>query len=88
MEKNAKVHDSKTESARNAVKAFPRKLDLGGLLMASEEDKEFLLKQRQKGIQSSMLGVDLKLAQTEERQPQKQQKVLNKPLEARNWISI
>lgn len=87
-----KYKDRKTESARNAVKEFTLKLDdLFDIahqdaltMMTSEEDKEFLLKQRQKGRPGSMLGVDLKLAQAEERLLQKQRKVLDKQLEAGN----
>ena len=40
-------------------------------MMKSEENKEFLLKQREKGRPGSMLGVDLKLARTEERKLKK-----------------
>lgn len=90
--KMQKYKDRKTESARNAVKEFTLKLDdLFDIahqdalaMMTSEEDKEFLLKQRQKGRPGSMLGVDLKLAQAEERLLQKQRKVLEKQLEAGN----
>ena len=68
--KMQKYKDRKTESARNAVKEFTLKLhDLFDIthqdaltMMTSEEDKEFLLKQRQKGRPGVMLGVNLKLS--------------------------
>lgn len=39
--------------------------------MSIEEDKKFLLKQREKGRSGCMIGVDARLAQVEERRSQK-----------------
>ncbi|CAH0555501.1 unnamed protein product [Brassicogethes aeneus] len=62
------------ETAKNKFKQFVEKLDdLFDIaqqdalaLMKSEEDKAFLVKQRQKGRPGSMTGVDLKLSRAEE----------------------
>ena len=53
------------------------------MMMTSEEDKEFLLKQRQNSRLGFMLGIELKVAQAEERLLQKQRKALE--IEAENW---
>lgn len=39
--------------------------------MTIEEDKEFLQKQRQKGRQGCMIGIDMRLAQAEERKAER-----------------
>uniref|UniRef100_A0A8D8VV66 Uncharacterized protein n=1 Tax=Cacopsylla melanoneura TaxID=428564 RepID=A0A8D8VV66_9HEMI len=79
-----------TESAKNKIKEFANMLDdLFDLahqdaltLMSSEEDKAFLLKQREKGRRGSMVGVDLKLAKMEEKKQQKELAEMNKRFQA------
>ena len=86
----------KTETAKNKIKEFASKLDDifdiahqdALAMMKSEEDREFLLKQREKGRPGSMLGVDLKLARAEERKLQKELAKMNEQIEAECLFDI
>lgn len=84
--RNIQKDKNKTsEAAKKKIKEFASKLDDlfdvahqdALTTMKSKEDKEFLLKQRQKGRPGSMLGVDLKLTQAEERKQQKELAKMN-----------
>lgn len=57
-------------------------------MMKSEEDKEFLLKQRERGRPGCMLGVDLKLAPTEERKLQKERAKINQQVQTECLFDI
>lgn len=77
-----------SETAKNKFKEFLEKLDdLFDIaqqdalaLMKSEEDKEFLVKQRQKGRPGCMTGVDLQLSRAEEIKAQKELAKMNREI--------
>jgi len=79
-----------SEAAKTKIKEFASKVDDifdiahqdALAMMKSEDDKEFLLKQREKGRPDSMLGVDLKLARAEERKLQKELAKMNEKIQA------
>lgn len=85
-----------SEAAKNKIKEFASKVDDifdiahqdALAMMKSEEDKEFLLKQREKGRPGSMLGVDLKLARAEERKLQKKLAKMNEQIQAECLFDI
>ena len=56
--------------------------------MKSEVDKEFHLKQREKGRPDSTLGVDLKLVQAEERKLQKERAKMNQQIQTKSLLDI
>ncbi|XP_073410402.1 uncharacterized protein [Dendrobates tinctorius] len=78
-----------SETAKNKFKQFVEKLnDLFDIaqqdalaLMKLEEDKAFLVKQRQKGRPGSMAGVDLKLSRAEEIKAQKELAKMNRQIQ-------
>lgn len=77
-----------SETVRNKFKQFVEKFDdLFDIaqqdalaLMKSEEDKAFLVKQRQKGRPGSLSGVDLKLSRAEEIKAQKELAKMNQQI--------
>ncbi|XP_073435251.1 uncharacterized protein [Dendrobates tinctorius] len=78
-----------SETAKNKFKQFVEKLnDLFDIaqqdalaLLKLEEDKAFLVKQRQKGRPGSMAGVDLKLSRAEEIKAQKELAKMNRQIQ-------
>ncbi|XP_077111118.1 uncharacterized protein LOC143766982 [Ranitomeya variabilis] len=78
-----------SETAKNKFKQFVERLDdLFDIaqqdalaLLKSEEDKAFLVKQRQKGRPGSMAGVDIKLCQAEEIKAQKELAKMNRQIQ-------
>lgn len=82
-----------SETVKNKFKQFVEKLDdLFDIaqqdalaLMKSEEDKAFLVKQRQKGRPGSMIGVDLKLSRTEEIKAQKELAKMKRQIQEENF---
>lgn len=78
-----------SETVKNKFKQFVEKLDdLFDIaqqdalaLMKSEEDKAFLVKQRQKGRPGSMTGVDLKLSRAKEIKAQKELAKMNRQIQ-------
>lgn len=57
-------------------------------LMRSEEDKDFLEKQRQKGRPGSMLGIDMKLASKEKRSKLRKEKEEERKLKQKKTVEF
>lgn len=78
-----------SKTAKNKCKQFVEKLDdlfdIGKqdalALMKSEEDRAFLVKQRQKGRPGCMTGVDLKLFRAEETKTERELAKLNRQIQ-------
>lgn len=88
-----KDKNKKSETLKNKIKVFASDLDdlfdvahQNALeMMKLEEDKDFLIKQRQKGRPGAMSGIDLKLARAEERKLEKNRKRLEKQIETEHF---
>lgn len=88
-----KNKNKQSDVVQNKLKAFASNLDDifdiahqdALTIMKSEEDKEFLIKQRQKGRPGSMIGLDLKLARAEERKLKKERTRLDKQIETERF---
>lgn len=88
--------NKQSDSAKNKIKEYASKVDdifdvahqNALAMMKPEEDKEFLLKQREKGRPGCMLGVDLKFSQAEERKQKKERAKMNQQIQSECLFDI